>query len=127
MMKALRLLVVGIVLAAVLMPFAVQADQLPAPLERKLVPGVTTVSYAGQTLRFMTAVPLILRLDPITITQIKITVRSYGSVSGPQGTSGTSLNIFWENWATDIYDGPPPPPSDPWEGIINSESGFTEK
>jgi hypothetical protein len=126
-MKAVtRLLVVSVVLATILVPLTLFADQLPIPLDKKLSPGVTDVTYAGQTLRFSTPVPLVIRFEPQTITQIKLTVRAYGSpAGGAQGVSGGQLSIYWQNWDTDVYSGPPP--SADWEGILNTESGFTEK
>jgi hypothetical protein len=122
-----RLLVVGFVLAAVLVPLMVVADQLPRPLEKKLTPGVTTVSYAGQDLRFTTPVPLIVKFDALSTTQIRLTVRAYGSVSGggAEGAAGADVNIFWENWSNDVYTGPPP--TEAWDAVLDTESGFTEK
>jgi hypothetical protein len=127
-MKALaRLLVAGIAVALLVTPLAILADQLPAPLEKKLSPGVTTVDYAGQSLRFTTAVPLVVNFSAISETLIRRQVRSYGAAGGGQGSAAANLNIYWENWDNDVYDGPAPPPSAPWEGVLNSESGFTEK
>lgn len=128
-MKSLpRLLVAAVALAIVLMPLALLADQLPAPLEKKINPGVTTIEYAGQTLRFTTPVSLIINLDPISTTQIRLSVRTYGTTSGPQGAAAaTDVNIYWEDFDNDVYNGPPPPTSSPWEGILYTESGYTEK
>jgi hypothetical protein len=126
-MKSLpRLLVAGIALAILLMPLAILADQLPLPLEKKVPAGVTTVDYMGQTLKFTTAVPLVVKFEALSDYQIRLTVRTYsGTSGGAQGSSAGSMNIFWEDWSNDVYDGPPP--SEPWEGILNTESGFTEK
>ena len=121
-----RLLVVSVVLATVLMPLTALADGLPAPLDKKLTPGVHTISYAGQQLRFTTPVSLIVRFEPVSMVEIKLTVRGYGVPSGAQGAAGAALNIFWENYYDDVYNGPPPMDDD-WEGILNTESGFTEK
>lgn len=128
MMKALmRLLVVSVVLATVLLPLTVLADALPAPLEKKLSPGVHTISYAGQQLRFDSPVALLVRFEPLSTTQIKLLVNAYGApaAGGPQGSSGTDVTIFWENFQSEVYSGPPP--TSDWLGILNTESGFTEK
>lgn len=128
MMKVLaRLLVAGVVLAALLTPLTILADQLPLPLQKKINPGVTTISYAGQDLRFTTAVPLVVRLEPLSTTRIKLTVSAYGApAGGGHAAAPADLNIYWENWDSDVYTGPPPT-SDDWEGVLNTESGFTEK
>lgn len=127
-MKALqRIVVASVVLAVLLAPLALLADQLPAPLEKKITPGVTTIAYAGQNLRFTTDVALVIRFDAMSATQIKLTVKAYGSTSPSAASGTTDLNIYWENFNTDIYTGPAPPSSQPWEGVLNSESGFTEK
>ena len=128
MMKALpRLLVAGFALALFLAPQMIQADQLPLPLDKKLPAGVTTVNYAGQSLRFTTPVPLIISLSPISETRIRLTVRSYGGGGASQGAVAANVTIYWENYNSDVYTGPAPPSSQPWEGTLNSESGFTEK
>lgn len=128
MMKALmRLLVVSAVLAVVLLPLTALADALPAPLEKKLSPGVHTVSYAGQNLRFDSPVSLVVRFEPVSTSQIRLTVRVYGAPSGAQGSSSSSeVTIYWENFESELYNGPPPVSSD-WSEVLNTESGFTEK
>lgn len=125
-MKAVtRLLVVGVVLATILLPLTVLAGQLPAPMEKKLTPGIHDITYAGQTLRFDSPVALVIKFDALSTSRIKLTVRTYGTPSPAQGTSGGILSIFWENWGSDVYSGPPP--SADWEGVLDTESGFTEK
>jgi len=126
-MKSLpRLLVAGIALAILVMPLAILADQLPLPLEKKVPAGVTSVTYMNQTLRFTTAVPLVIKFEALSDNQIRLTVRTYNASSGgAQGSSSSSMNIHWEDWNNDVYEGPPP--TEPWEGILYTESGFTEK
>ena len=130
-MKGLpRIVVAGLLLAAVLLPLAALADQLPAPLEKKITPGITNIQYAGQDLRFTTSVSLIIRFDAVSATKIRLTVKTYGSsgTGGPSAASSTSeLSIFWENFSTDVYVGTAPSTSESWEGVLNTESGFTEK
>jgi hypothetical protein len=131
-MKVLaRLIVAGFVLAAVLTPLTVLADGLPAPLEKKIQPGVTTVTYAGQDLRFTTDVPLFIRCFMLDETRLFLAVRAYGVPSLPGGVPPASspqneFQIYWENWSSEVHSGPPPVGED-WEGILNTESGFTEK
>jgi hypothetical protein len=126
-MKVLmRLLVVVVVLAAVLAPLGVSADRLPAPMEKKLSAGIHTINYAGQDLRFTTPVVLMVRLEPLSTNQIKLTVTGYGTSSGAQGVSGVDMNIYWENFQSDVYDGPAPINTQ-WTGVLYTESGFTEK
>lgn len=127
-MKVLaRLLVVVVVAALLLTPLSVLADQIPMPLQKKIAPGVTTVNYAGQNLRFTTPIGLVVKFDPITETRIRLTVRAYGSASATQGGQVAVISIYWENWGSDVYTGSAPTASNPWEGVLNSESGFTEK
>jgi hypothetical protein len=110
-----------------LLPLTLQADRLPIPVTTKVRPGVSDVRYAAQTFRFTTPVALVVRFEPVTTTTIKMTVRAYSqSSSGSQAPLGTNLNIHWQDWGTDVYSGPPPYES-AWEGLLNTESGFTEK
>ena len=126
-MKVLmRLLVVVVVLAAVLAPLGASADRLPAPMEKKLSAGVHSISYAGQGLRFPPPVVLVVRLEPLSTNQIKLTVTGYGTSSGAQGVSGLDMNIYWENFQNDVYNGPAPINTQ-WTGVLYTESGFTEK
>lgn len=107
-----------------LLPLVAESDQLPVPLEKTLLPGVTTLNYWGQTLRFTTDVPIRVSLLAIGEGRIRLQFSRYGSLEG--GASGTSdVLIQWENWDNEIYSGPAP--DDPWSGILNTESGFTEK
>ena len=103
-------------------------DSLPVPLEKKIPIGETLVVYAGQTLRFTTTVPLYLKLEPISATQIQFRVRVYPGLpipSGPVGTAENSLEIYWVNVGTDVYDGGAP--SGIIEGVLNTEGGFVDR
>lgn len=103
-------------------------DSLPMPLEKKLPAGETTIEYAGQQLRFTSSVPLFVRLEPISQTQIQYKVRVYPGhpiPSGPVGTAENNLEIYWVNVGTDIYDGGAP--SGTIEGILNTEGGFVDR
>lgn len=103
-------------------------DSLPVPLEKKIPIGETLVVYAGQTLRFTTTVPLYLKLEPISATQIQFRVRVFPGLpipSGPVGTAENSLEIYWVNVGTDVYDGGAP--SGIIEGVLNTEGGFVDR
>lgn len=103
-------------------------DSLPLPIEKKVSVGESTVLYAGQTLRFTTTVPLLLRLEPMSLTQIQFRIRvhpGYAVPSGPVGSSENSLKVHWVNIGTDIYEGGIP--SGVIEGVLNTEGGFVDR
>jgi hypothetical protein len=124
-MKALsRLLVASVMLAVLLVPLASMSDQLPAPLIKTVYPPQETIYYAGQTLKFTTPVPLkvsLIALEPGRV-QLKFKAAPGGGGSAPAST----LQIDWENWGREIFNGDPPK-TEPWDGILLTESGFTEK
>ncbi len=98
------------------------------PLEKKILAGQTTIDYAGQSLRFTTTVPLFVRLEPISLTQIKFTVRvhpGYAVPAGPVGSAENSLEIYWVNVGTDVYEGGAP--SGTIEGVLDTEGGFVDR
>jgi len=126
-MKTLaRVLMVAALLSMLALTF-VSAGQLAVPMEKKILPGSpVVVTYAGQNLRFSTPTAIVIRLEPLTETQIRLTVRPYGSAGGAQGASSQNdLIIYWEDFGTNVYTGPPP--EEEWTGILLTESGFTEK
>jgi hypothetical protein len=103
-------------------------DSLPLPLEKKVPAGETVVEYAGQQLRFTTSVPLYLRLEPISATQIQYRVKVYPGnpiPNGPVGTAENNLEIYWVNVGTNVYDGGAP--SGTIEGVLNTEGGFVDR
>jgi hypothetical protein len=103
-------------------------DSLPLPLEKKVPAGETIIEYAGQQLRFTTSVPLYLKLEPVTATQIHFRVRVYPGnpiPSGPVGTAENNLVIYWINVGTDVYDGGAP--SGIIEGVLDTEGGFVDR
>ncbi len=124
-----RILALILVFAVVAVPFAALSDQMATPVERKVPPGTTVVHYAGQDLRFTTPVALLVRLEPVTTTKIRLRVSAYpGTYPPPAGSSAqTVLEIFWQNFGNSVYEGAVPPDTDPFEGILLTESGFTEK
>lgn len=128
-MKALSRVVLAMVLVALLMvPSASMSDRLPAPYQTVVPPGQTQIDYAGQILKFTTDVPLKVSFLPLEPGKIKLTFKALPQRDGGGNVPASgwdNVEIFWENWNNEIYDGPPP--EDPWQGILLTESGFTEK
>ena len=129
-MKALwRVLLVGVVALAVFLPQSADPQSFGVPLEKMLSPGVTTVDYAGQTLRFSATVSIRLQLETDGPGRVKLTVHTAGRhrSSGAQGSSAVqTLEIVWENWNNTVYPSGPPPDAE-WSTTLLTESGFTEK
>lgn len=127
-------------LTAFLVAIAAMASakgQMAPPMQKQIAPGISTVEYAGQQLRFSTSQSLIVKFESLDGNRIKLTVRVYGASRAELGrqnnkkddgsqnyTATATVDIFWENFGTEIYNGSL---YDPYEGILNSESGFTEK
>jgi hypothetical protein len=116
-----------VLVVLVFLPLAAVSDQLPAPLEKNLLPGVTVIQYADQTLRFTTSVPLQVSFLALDEDRIQLRFRARGGQYGGDGSapSSSDLQIFWEDWDNDIYCGVVPP--DWWTEVLLTESGFTEK
>lgn len=128
-MKLLRSAFVALTLLALLIPATGFGDEMLVPLEKKVVAGTTLVNYAGQTLRFSTPVALLVKCDPISPTQFRLTVSLYPGTPSPHGVSGNAvdqLQIFWTNFNTDVYSGGIPS-SEPWIGTLNTEGGFVDR
>lgn len=122
-MKALsKLVLVCVVVAILLVPFASMSDQLPAPIQRTVLPTQATIEYAGQTLKFTTDVALKVSLTPLGGDRIELKIAAHPSYGGGNAPASASVQIFWENWNNVVYNGPPP-----WGVILLTESGFTEK
>ena len=105
---------------------AVAADQLLVPKTVAVYPGVTRVLYAGQTFRFTTTERLSVRFEPVGMSEIQIRVKP--TVTSRQTmslTSGTTLQIYWEEGDETLYDGTPP--DGEWSGLVLTEGGLTEK
>jgi hypothetical protein len=128
-MKAYTRVVAGIALILMLLaPTALFAQQLAAPLDRSVSPGVTVIQYSGQTLIFTTTNTLRVQLRPLGGDQIEIKIRAY-DVRVLGGASGSSqaqtLEIYWQDAQDSVYNGTPP--ADPWTAILHTEGGWTEK
>jgi hypothetical protein len=127
-MKALSKVVVAIVLVALLLaPSALMSDKLPAPYQTIIDPGQTTIDYFGQQLKFTTDVPLKLNLVPLEPGRLYMKFKALSATGGggAPAQGGDNVEIYWQNWDNELYDGPPP--EDPWENVLLTESGFTEK
>lgn len=120
-----RIVSASLLLAIVLLPLGVFGDQLPAPMVEKVSVGTTVVQFYGQNLRFTTPEPLRVQLDPVDATHFRLTVRVMGGSGGP-GAGYEILDIYWTDFGTTVYNGPTPS-GEPWTGVLNTESGFTEK
>ena len=119
----------ALAILALILPSLGLAGELPAPLEKKVLAGTSTITYAGQTLRFTTPVALIVRCDPETAIRIKITVGIYPGTPLPNGAASfaaETLNIYWSNVGTDVYNGIVPV-IEPWTGWLNTEGGFVDR
>ncbi len=129
-MKRLLPRIAALVLGLLLVFGAVvaQGDSLPIPLEKKVTIGQSTIYYAGQTIEITTTVPLLVRLEPVTMTRIQYRIRvqpGYPLPSGPEGSAGNNLLIRWVNFGEDIYEGGVP--SGVIEGILDTEGGFVDR
>lgn len=120
--------VLALGLAILLSAFSAFGDSLPLPVEKKIPAGETTIEYVGQSLRFTTSVPLLVRLGPIGLTRIQYQVKvqpGYSVPNGPVGSSENNLEIFWVNIGADVYQGGLP--SGSIEGTLNTEGGFVDR
>jgi len=125
-MKALsKLLAVSLTLALVLVPLATMSGQLAEPLKKMVNPPQETIIYAGQTLKFVTDVPLKLTLMDMGTGKVLLKVWSEGPPPGGDAPASTNVIIDWEDWGKEIYNGGAP--DDPWSVYLLTESGFTEK
>jgi hypothetical protein len=101
------------------------AQQLPVPKTEAVFPGVTSVSYAGETFVFTTTVKLSAKFEWIGGNQIRIQVRTNTTPrEGMELVPGQALRIYWEGEGETLYDGTPP---SEWIGIVLTEGGLTEK
>lgn len=125
-MKALsKIFAVSILLAVLLVPAQTMSDELAMPLSKKVLPPGETIRYAGQTLKFDTAVALRVRLLDLGPTKLKLSFWAIGAA--PPGNAPGSIDcvVTWVNWSNELYAGSAPISA--WETILLTESGFTEK
>jgi len=129
-MRIPRVILVALAVIGLLIPTLGFGDSLPAPLEKKLPPGVATVTYAGQIFRITTPSALIVRWDPVSATQIRVRVSAYGGAGLPSvepAAPASTLNIYWVNYSTDVYDGAVPPNGQFIDAVLSTEGGFVDR
>jgi hypothetical protein len=127
MRRVPKVLVACLLLSSLMVPSLLMAGELPytLPLEQTILPGMTTVHYAGQVLEFTTTAPIFLKLKVIGPSTIDITVTSKSHSQPPRNApQEDSLEIVWKQWQMYLYTGTVP---DEWSGIMDTEGGFTEK
>ena len=109
-------------------PFVAAADQIAAPLERSVLPGVTTIEYAGQTLVFTTAATLKIELRVVSPGNILLRFKAQATRQPSDGSSallaGGQTVIYWEQAGAEVFNGSP---SDAWTDVPLTEGGWTEK
>jgi len=128
-MKRLRLLVTALALVASLIPAFVSADQIYAPLEKKIPAGTTTIVYAEQVLKFTTPAPLKVVCEELTPGYVQVSMVVYPGTqfpNGPASYSYESVTLYWANYSTTVYEGSVPI-SDPWVGVLATEGGFVDR
>jgi hypothetical protein len=114
------LFVVGLALAV-----AAVAEQLPVPKTEAIFPGVTRVSYVGETFVFTTTVKLSAKFEVLSDNQIQIKVKTVLSAREMASLApGEMLRIYWEDGDQTLFEGTPP---EEWIGIVLTEGGLTEK
>jgi hypothetical protein len=105
----------------------VLSDQLPGKLEQSVFPGITEISYAGESFVFDTSVAIHVTFTAMGPTSIELKFKVLGQRAGggnaPQQED--EIQIDWLDWGTELYSGSPP--TDPWGVILDTESGYTEK
>ncbi len=113
------------IVLALAVAVAAFAEQLPVPKTEAVFPGITRVSYVGETFVFTTTVRLSAKFEVISDNQIQIqiktalTPREMGALA-----PGEMLRIYWEDGDQTLFDGTPP---EEWTGVVLTEGGLTEK
>jgi hypothetical protein len=124
MQRYAKALIALLVVCSLVLPSALLSQQLAVPVNKSILPGVTNIEYAGQTLVFTSSVALRVKLQMVSLKEIELTVLSRPGEAQGAPAQGGGLQIWWENWDEELYDGEPP---DSWTGILNTEGGWTEK
>ena len=120
-----KVLVACLLVTVIAVPAALFADQMLAPRDIIIFPGVTTVEYGGHTLTFTTNTQLKAKFQQVGNT-IELRVKAtYGT--SPGGASASSSNpqvvIVSETLDEVVYDGS----AEEWIELDLTEGGFTEK
>ena len=121
-----RSLLALLLVATLVIPGVLVAQQLPVPKTVAVFPGVMDVDYAEQTFVITSPVKLSIKFETISWTEIRITIKTGPSHRmGVSAAPGQTLKIYWEEGDEVIFEGDPP--SEEWTGIVLTEGGFTEK
>ena len=136
MNKATRVITALLIIGLLVFPALLEAQKLAVPKDRTalpdrtLLPGVTTLTYAGKTLTFTTAVALQIKLRVPAAGQVEVLFRRHPNWAAwppPPGAAAPAveLNIFWDDFGEYVFGGNAP--SGEWGGVVLSEGGWTEK
>ena len=109
------LLALGILVLAGSPPVA-NAQEMPL---EKTASGAIEITYGGQTFRVSATVPVRIRFELVSPTDIKLTFVSDTGASG-------RVTVYWLDFEKYIYTGQMPV-SIPWEGTLDTEGGFVDR
>ena len=114
-----RVLLLALGLAASLgtLPLATIAQEIPL---EKSNSGTWSVEYAGHHFRISSTVPVKVRFEFVTSTQVKLTFFNETGMSG-------RVSIYWVEFQKYIFTGPVPTATEPWEGTLDTEGGFVDR
>ncbi len=126
MRLCIKVLSALLLVALLVPPVAAAVNQIAAPLERNVSPGVTTITYSNQTLVFTTAVPLRIKLRVTSPGHIELQFKAQETRKTGRGqTSAPGQTIvFWDQAGDDIFNDAA---GGSWVTIPLTEGGWTEK
>jgi hypothetical protein len=116
-----RRLALALGLAAVLWPVASFSQEVPVEEEVKGGGATSYLSYAGQTFKLTSSVPVKIKFESISLTRIHVEFKA----STPGGIPGR-MSLYWVNFAVMVYQGEIPV-DEPWVGDLNTEGGFVDR
>ncbi|MFQ5511527.1 MAG: hypothetical protein ACE5EO_06715 [Candidatus Krumholzibacteriia bacterium] len=130
MKRAMRAITALAVIGLLVAPGMLLADQIAYPVEKTVLPGVTTLHYAGKTLSFTSSVAVQVKFSMPASGVVEMRFRrhpNWGAWPPPPGAAPTTqeLSIFWDDLGTGIFGGDAPSPD--WGDIVLTEGGWTEK
>jgi hypothetical protein len=129
MRKVPRIAFAWFLCCLLLIPLVAASQELPTKVQKYIPKGTTQVDYAGESFLFVTTVPLQVTFAPAGENKIRLTFRT---VAPARGVGGPKISLYenyvqvhWIEWNTDVFSGEPPEGA--WSGILDTESGYTEK
>ncbi|MEE9270393.1 MAG: hypothetical protein V3V49_09035 [Candidatus Krumholzibacteria bacterium] len=130
MKRATRAIIALAAIGLLVAPSLLVAGKLAFPVEKTVLPGVTTVRYAGKTLTFTTEVAIQIKFSMPAQGEVDVKFRLHPNWTAwppPPGAAPAAeeLTIYWDDLGTDIYGGVAPTPD--WGDILLTEGGWTEK